>query len=259
MKVVAIVAARMASTRLPGKHLMDLGGRPMLAHVLERAKAIKGVDEVVVATTMNAEDDALLPVCEKAVVPMFRRNHPNDVLARYADCACHHKADVVVRLTADCPLLDPALASMALELHQRMVGERMDGECDSGVSAIHADYWLDGLDVEVFGRDTLLEADNAATDPSDREHVTPYIVCGDGRLNIRPLAAERALLGTLPGPWRKWSVDTPEDLVRVRAIVAQLDAVALVVAFDVTNRLWRARFGWQTTVAAARQAAKENT
>ena len=212
MKVVAIVAARMASTRLPGKHLMDLGGRPMLAHVLERAKAIAGVDEVVLATTMNSDDDALLPVCEAAGVPMFRRNHPNDVLARYADCAKLHQADVVVRLTADCPLLDPHLAALALDINLRVTGYT--------ITTIEASEWLDGLDVEVFRGPTLRAAHLWTKTKAGREHVTPWMREKCRPCKVLPLDGERAQFDRLPAAWRKWSVDTPEDLARVRAIVA---------------------------------------
>lgn len=243
MKAIAIVAARMGSTRLPGKHLMDLGGRPMLAHVLERAKAIAGVDEVVLATTMGDEDVGLAHFAESACgVPAFRYSPSWDVLGRYADCARHHEADVVVRLTADCPLLDPELAALALTTYLRLGADRL--------TAISAYYWLDGLDVEVFSAEAL--ADEAAYPQvrDRREHVTPGMRV---RMHdVGPLPAEYAVLATVPLGWQKWSVDTPEDLARVRAIIEQtptgqfLDELPPVIGCG----CW----SWQHTVEAARRA-----
>lgn len=248
MKVVAIVAARMGSTRLPGKHLMDLGGRPMLAHVLKRARAIAGVDEVVLATTLQPEDDVLNEGAKDWRVPCFRYSPSWDVLGRYAACAKLHKADVVMRLTADCPLLDPALASLALDFHWRANRD--------GITAINAGYWLDGLDVEVFGAARLYEASQYATRADEREHVTRWLRAHERVLDIGLWSQEAVLLESLPGGWEKWSVDTPEDLARVRAIHAQIADVA-VPDFR-PPRLHMNPTSWECTVEAALRAAKES-
>ncbi len=98
----------MSSTRLPGKVLLDLGGRPVLERMIERVKRAKNVTETVVATTTDASDDAIVELCKKLDTPVFRGSLP-DVLDRYYQCALEYKADYVVRLTGDCPLIDPEL------------------------------------------------------------------------------------------------------------------------------------------------------
>ena len=216
-KVVAIVAARMGSQRLPGKHLEDLGGRPMLSHVLERAQAINLVDQVVLATTTSPEDDALLPVATAADVPVFRRQDPDDVLGRYAACAAAYHADVVIRITADCPLFDPALATLALVVHERVADRET-------VTTIPASLWLDGLDVEIFGASWLATAHHtvpalAMGGQDYREHVTGWLRDFGAVREVAPLDGERDLLDQLPAGSQKWSVDTPADLARVRAIL----------------------------------------
>jgi spore coat polysaccharide biosynthesis protein SpsF len=107
-KVVAIIQARMSSTRLPGKVLLDLGGRPVLERMIERVKHAKRITEAVVATTTDPSDEPIVELCARLGTPCFRGSLP-DVLDRYYQCALVYKADVIVRLTGDCPLIDPEL------------------------------------------------------------------------------------------------------------------------------------------------------
>src|SRR5437879_2068636 len=149
MKTVAIIQARMGSTRLPGKVLADIAGHPMLWHVVNRARKIHGIDELVVATSTSEADDLVLDFCSKSEVQCFRGD-PVDVLDRYFKCAESFRADCVVRLTADCPLLDP-----------EVVGEVLDafsGGAFDYVSNTIVPTFPDGLDAEVFNFSSLSRA-----------------------------------------------------------------------------------------------------
>jgi spore coat polysaccharide biosynthesis protein SpsF len=164
----AIIQARLGSTRLPGKVLMPLGGRPALDHVIERVTAAKTVDLVVIATTLAPGDDPIADYCARNGIACVRGSE-DDVLSRYLDAMRLWPSDIVVRITADCPLTDPALI-------------------DDVVAALKADATLDyhsntlpprriphGLDVEAFRRAVLERAGREATRADEREHVTPYI------------------------------------------------------------------------------------
>jgi len=166
MKTVAIIQARMGSTRLPGKVLADLAGQPVLAWVVRAARAATGVDDVWVATSTAAADDAVVAWCKANGVPVHRGSE-DDVLDRYVGAAKASGANVVVRLTADCPLLDPAVIAQTIRL-RAMTGVAYASNVDPPT-------WPDGLDCEVLTADTLVTAAAEATRASDREHVTPFV------------------------------------------------------------------------------------
>jgi spore coat polysaccharide biosynthesis protein SpsF len=163
LNVVAIIQARMGSRRFPGKVLADLRGRPVLEWVVDAVKRVEGVNNIVVATTTNSEDEAIRAWCEKNTVNCFR-GEPLDVLKRYSDCAKEYGATHVVRITADCPLLDSETVSTVLREGIREAADYfgLDGS------------FPDGFDCEGFRADALFRANSEATSPSDREHVTPY-------------------------------------------------------------------------------------
>lgn len=226
MTTVAIIQARMTSTRLPGKVLADLCGRPMLAHMLERVARARRLDAVWVATTTNAADDPVAQLCQALGVAVFRGSE-SDVLGRYAQTAAQAKADVVMRLTADCPMMDPALIDEAVQAFE-------SGRYDYFSNAIRRSY-PDGLDIEIFTRAALEEADAKSREPFQREHVTPYLRTGaytdvpTGNFRVGQMLAP-ADFGHL-----RWTVDAPEDLARVRRLVSELpadygwmDAIALL-------------------------------
>lgn len=203
--VVGIIQCRLGSSRLPNKALADLNGKPMIAHVLQRALAIHGLDDVIVAVPDQATKAALAGVG----IPSFATPNvaESNVLARFATIACQFAShDTILRLTGDCPLLDPAIAEAVLDLYH--VSGRPYAWNDTAVSG-----WPDGTDVEVFSRDLLLQAHATATDPYDLEHVTPAIRRG-------------VAVATLPAPedlaQLKISVDDEADLETVRAIMAKL-------------------------------------
>lgn len=213
MTTVAIVQARMTSTRLPGKVLADLQGRPMLAYMLARVRRAARLDAVWVATTVNATDDPVAALCDSLGVPVFRGDE-GDVLGRYVAAAAVAEADAVVRLTADCPLADPAVIDEAVRLFA-------DGGCDYLSNAMKRTF-PDGLDVEVFSRRTLAVSDREAQLPFHREHVTPYMRAGV----YKDIPTGDFKVGHILAPadfsHLRWTVDTAQDLAHVRALAAEL-------------------------------------
>lgn len=203
MRTVAIIQARMESTRLPGKVLADVEGSPMLRRVVDRALCASALEGVVVATSTQSADDEIARFCERAGFGLFRGSC-DDVLDRYHSAARTANADVVVRLTADCPLLDPAVID-------RVVGEFHDGGFDY-VSNVLTPTYPDGLDVEVFSVECLDSAWRDAGLSSEREHVTAYIV---KHLELFRLGCVR---NDVDLSQLRWTVDTPADLEFVRAV-----------------------------------------
>jgi spore coat polysaccharide biosynthesis protein SpsF len=209
---VAVVQARMSSTRLPGKVLADLGGRPVLDWVVSRLRASRELAGVVVATSDEPEDDA---VAEAAQARVFR-GPLADVLARYAITARELESALaarelgfegLVRVTADCPLIDPAVVD-------EVVAEWRRGDADYVANVIEPRTYPVGMDTEVVSAAALLAADAEATDPYDREHVTPFVRSRPERF------PQRAVTLDPPRPDVRLTLDTPEDLEHLRAVVA---------------------------------------
>jgi len=208
LKTVAIIQARYDSSRLPGKVLMEIGDQPALFWITRAARSVPAVDQVVVATSDHSAEDPIVSWCESNGVD-FYRGDKNDVLGRIADAALAYEADVVMRLTADCPFLDPhvcdqivyALTSLDLDF----------------ASNAHPSTWPDGLDCEVMTRAALERAAADADLPSHREHVTPFIRANQSvfrqtlvRCPIHGLAGER------------WTLDTEQDREFLDAVAAHL-------------------------------------
>lgn len=203
MKTVAIVQARMGSTRLPGKVMLDLGGRPMIDLLLERLARAQMVDEIVVATTTDGPDDVLADHLNARGYAVHRGS-PTDVLDRYYQAARATAADVVVRVTGDCPLIDPQLVDAVIIKFN-----------DAGVdyaSNVGPPTFPDGLDTEVFSFAVLERAAREATASFDREHVTPYLR-EPGRFSAINVAGSSDLSA------QRWTVDEASDLEVVRAVV----------------------------------------
>lgn len=204
MRVVALIQARMASQRLPGKVLEPIQGKPMLQRVIERAKKARQLDKIVVCTTTNPEDDAIAALCDHLRVMRYR-GEDADVLARLCGAARAHHADVVVRLTGDCPLLDPMIVDRMVALY---VEQKVE----------YVRHAPDGFDVEVLSR-SLLGRTRAAVDRCDpddqaryREHPTSYLI-------DHPTFCCQVTVGALGV---HLSVDTAEDLEHARHIYATL-------------------------------------
>jgi spore coat polysaccharide biosynthesis protein SpsF len=208
MKVVAIVQARMESTRLPGKVLMDLSGETMLSRVVGRVRRAKLINEVLVATTDGAADDAIVAECRKVSVPVSRGDQ-NDVLDRYFRAAQLSKADVIVRITSDCPLIDP-------EVTDKTVAAFLEKLPDYASNTLERTYPR-GLDTEVISFAALSRAWQVARKPYEREHVTPYIIEHPAEFK------HVSVTGYEDFSQHRWTVDTAEDLALVRAIYSRLN------------------------------------
>lgn len=209
--IVAILQARMSSSRLPGKVLLDLAGRPILAWSVERARRARYVSRVVVATTTEAADDPIVAFCQTRGYPWWR-GHPYDVLDRFYQAARHFQADVIVRLTADCPLVDPELIDVTVEA---LLQQGADFAANRLPPPWRRTYPI-GLDVEVCTFQALERAWHEAQAPHQREHVMPYLYEVEGRFRTVILNAEKDY-GQV-----RWTVDTPQDLEVVRKLVALL-------------------------------------
>jgi spore coat polysaccharide biosynthesis protein SpsF len=205
IKIVAIIQARMGSTRLPSKVLEDLAGEPMLARVVDRTRRAKTLDTTAVATTRQPADDAIVRLCEERGWPFFRGSE-EDVLDRYYQAALASKADVVVRITSDCPLIEP-------EIVDRVVNEFLSHYPEvEYVSNNLQRTFPRGLDVEIMSFDALEKAWQEDCNPTWREHVTPYLRRHPKKFRTRNVAND------IDYSHMRWTVDTIEDLTFVRKI-----------------------------------------
>jgi spore coat polysaccharide biosynthesis protein SpsF len=210
MRRVVVVAARMSSTRLPGKVLLDLAGRPMLQRQIERLRRCARVDDIVVATTTNAADDPVVALAGALDVRWYRGSE-HDVLARHVGAARAADADLIVRVTSDCPLIDP-------EETDAVIGalEQRRATCDYASNRLEP-HLPRGLDTEALWRDALERTGRMATSRPAREHVTWF--CYAERPDLFALHSVR---GSHDAHDLRWTVDTPEDLAMVRGIFAGL-------------------------------------
>jgi spore coat polysaccharide biosynthesis protein SpsF len=228
--VIAIIQGRMSSSRLPGKILADIAGQPMLQRVFVRTSRAATVTETIFATTTDPSDDAVAEYCDFRGIP-YTRGSLYDVLDRYYQTARQAQADVVVRVTADCPVIDPGLIDDVV----KMLLETRDGRFDFAANRLpppfHRTYPI-GLDVEACTFDVLEKAWKKADEPQHREHVMPYFYEGVELVNeqrsletgVSPRGFNIALLHhtTDFGDYR-WTVDTAEDLEFIRQVYNRFD------------------------------------
>ncbi len=208
-RVVSVIQARMGSSRLPGKTLLDLSGVPILGHVITRTRGAKLADATVVATTTLTEDDVIEGFCSRSNVPCYRGD-PKDVLHRYLGAIDRFEADVVVRITADCPLIDPSIIDKVVQIRSETGAQYASNGQVRG--------WPRGLDVEAYEASALGEASRYVSKQYEREHVTPAIYEHSDRfrcVNVEAPPDEHA-------PDLRVCVDTREDLDVVRALVASV-------------------------------------
>ena len=217
-RISVIIQARMGSSRLPGKVLMRLIDRPVIQWVYDRASRIPGTADVVVATSTERRDDPLVRYCERQAIPVFRGSE-HDVLDRVVSCAREIGADAVVRITADCPLLDPAESGRVVEAFRALDG------CQYA-SNIDPRSLPDGLDTEVIAIAALESASRAATDPDDREHVTPFIRRHAELFTAASVVSERNLNRY------RLTLDDIEDFTLLSAVVERLQARGEAGALD---------------------------
>jgi len=259
---LAIIQARMSSSRLPGKVMSEVAGRPMLKYMLERVRNARLIDGVLLATTTDPSDDVLEKWCQGQALPCYRGSL-HDVLDRYFQAATQYQAEVIIRLTADCPLIDPEILDLTVNLflgNTRSLAtlDPSQSLIDQSPGAPSFDFAANrlpppwkrslpiGLDVEVCSLDALERAWKEARERYQREHVMPYLYEGVTfagsepslrpgwyrQQGITPRGFRVALLNHEPdyGSLR-WTVDTPEDLEFIRAIAERFEG--------------RTGFGWQ--------------
>jgi len=209
MKTVIITQARMTSTRLPGKVMKKVLGKPLLEYHIERLKRVRTADEIIVATTNNDIDDVIVTLARKLNVCYYRGSE-EDVLLRYYEAAKEAKADVVVRVTSDCPLIDPEIVDMSIRFYLDNV-ERYDY-----VSNTIKRTYPRGMDTEVFDVCVLNDVHERVKSPVDREHVTRYIYTHPEQYRLGYILHEEDLSN------HRWTVDTDEDFRLIRKIIEEL-------------------------------------
>ena len=219
MKTVAIVQARMGSTRLPGKIMKILAGRTVLGHVLERCRAIPSVDQVIVATTDLPEDEAVCQEAERSGVE-FYRGSSGDVLSRYYHAAQTSQADIIVRVTSDCPLLDPYISNEVILDFQR-------GAYDYSSS----EGFPRGMDTEVFTFRVLEQAYCEAKFDYEHEHVTPYLYRHPEKFDLRTFRSEH------DNSEYRLTLDTEEDWTLISQIYERLHKGGIFKLADVLELL----------------------
>jgi spore coat polysaccharide biosynthesis protein SpsF len=215
-RTVAIIQARTGSTRLPGKVLLPLLGEPLLSHVVRRVTRAGSVDATVVATTTMSNDDAIVELGEREGW-LVERGSEQDLLERYLGAARAHGAERVVRITSDCPLIDPAVID-------DVVDALATAEADYASNTLEPRTFPRGLDVEAMTMAALEAAGRADGDPASREHATPYLYRHPERFRLAGVRLPDDLSG------HRWTVDTPEDYDLVRRIY---------------DALGRGDFGWR--------------
>lgn len=200
----------MTSSRLPGKILMDVAGKPMLEQQLLRLKRCRHVEDIVVATTTNRDDDPVADVVKRLGLSSFRGSE-SDVLGRYLGAAREAQAGMVIRVTADCPLIDPMITDRVI-----LALTENAARVDYAANCLDRTYPR-GLDTEAFFWDTLLRLDRMTVDPSFREHATYLVLAKHTAFLTMSLTDSTANNADL-----RWTVDYPEDLALIRRLYADL-------------------------------------
>jgi len=226
--VVAIIQARMGAKRLPGKVLKKINGIPLLALEVGRVRLAKKVDKVVVATSDQPQDEVICDFCQENQIDCFRGSE-SDVLSRYYDCAKKCEASLIVRLTADCPLVDPVIIDKTVQLC-------LDERVDFSANTVPPDksFFPDGSDVEVFTMAALARAHAECKNPHDREHVTFYFWKYANGFKTARLENDKDYSRY------RFTVDYPQDLEVMELVIEELKK--------------QGRFGYVSEVAAILEA-----
>lgn len=208
-KIVVISQARLGSTRLPAKVLKTVCGKTLLEHQYERLQRSRFAHQIVIATTTLSQDDPIVDLCNQRQIPVWR-GPSDDVLTRYHGAATRYQADIVVRVTSDCPLIDP-------EIVDEVIGRylELDGAADY-VSNTLVRSFPRGMDTEVFSFTALDAAAQEAVRQEEREHVTPFIYWRPERFRVEQVRSAEDL------SCHRWTVDTPEDFELIRRILEAL-------------------------------------
>jgi len=213
LEVIAIVQARMGSTRLPGKVMMKVKGKSILYYVIERIKKSKLINQIIIATTTNKNDDIIVKEAKKLNVDFFRGSE-NDVLSRYYFAAKKTSADIIVRITSDCPLIDYKIVDKVIKRH-------LDASADYTANVIKRTYPR-GFDTEVFNFNTLEKSYNDGEKNYHREHVTKYITEHPEKFNIVNVEAK----GKMRRPDIRITVDTEEDFKLIKEVILHFNNIS---------------------------------
>ncbi|MCG6184556.1 glycosyltransferase family protein [Anoxybacillus sp. LAT_38] len=209
MKVAAIIQARVGSTRLPGKVLKKVLGKTLLEYQMERVKRAKAIDEIIIATTTKESDDPIVQLCQQLSIPYYRGSE-EDVLLRYYEAATKFNVDVIVRLTSDCPIIDPNVIDKVVE-HYLENKDRYDY-----VSNTLTRTYPRGLDTEVMSYEVLKRVHEEAKELVYREHVTAYIYHHPDQFRLCNVSNEK------DESKHRWTVDTEEDFELIEKIISKL-------------------------------------
>jgi spore coat polysaccharide biosynthesis protein SpsF len=209
MAIGIVVQARMGSSRLPGKVLADLAGKPAIVRMLDRLKRVSGKLPIILATSVLAIDDPLVDVVRREACVAVWRGAETDVLRRYAEAARHFDLDPIVRVTGDCPLIEPAVITRVLDAFRQ-------GAFDYADNLMPRTY-PHGYDVQIVSRRALEIADKEAEAPAEREHVLPFVNSQPGRFAATHVVSEDS-----PCTDIRITLDYPEDLTLIRGIYEAL-------------------------------------
>ena len=209
MRMITINQARMTSTRLPGKVLKEVLGKPLLEYQIERLHQVRLADELVIATTTNDTDQPIVDLCEHLGVKYYRGSE-EDVLSRYYEAATYFRADAVVRVTSDCPLIDPGVVDQVIGLYIRN-----HDKYDYVSNTLQRTYPR-GLDTEVLSMAALEKAHKEAREQPEREHVTLYIYRRPEQFQLANYSCAEDY------SQYRWTVDTPEDYELIKLILQEL-------------------------------------
>lgn len=229
-RIVGIVQARMGSTRLPGKVMMPVAGKSLIAHQIDRLRRSRHMDDLCVATSDKAGDDVLATHLEGLGVPVFRGSE-TDVLDRFYRAAHAQQADIVVRFTGDCPLIDPMLVDALIDMYKA-------ADPPLAYAAIDVARYPRGLDAEMVGMADLRTAWEEARADFEREHVMPFLWRRPDRFRLGYLSD-----ATLEAPWR-WCVDTEQDFILVRHLLETLLPAMPAFGWRDANGAMRAHPDW---------------
>ena len=209
MRKLIIAQARMTSTRLPGKVMKIVCGKPLLEHFINRLKRVKSADQIVIATTINDIDNQIVDLCKKLDISYYRGSE-EDVLGRYYEAAVEYGGDVIIRITSDCPVIDPDVVGYLIDFYMKYLKKY-----DYVTNTLKRTYPR-GMDVEIVSFKALKEAHFNAYDPFDREHVTLFI-------RNRPTQYRRHNIKYSSDLSRyRLTVDTSEDMELIRRIFESL-------------------------------------
>ena len=240
MKTEIFVQARMGSTRLPGKVLKDVLGRPLLSYLIERLKRVKEADNLIILTTIQPEDDSIIALCEKEKVLWFRGSEEN-VLERYFQAAKQRQTDAIVRITSDCPLIDPAVIDRVIQSYKK------EFPAYDYVSNSLEKTFPRGQDTEIFSFQALEKAFLSGISQEEREHVTPYLYTHPELFKLKNVFHHPSL-GRM-----RWTVDTKEDFQLVRLILEHLYPSNPQFNMEDVLRLLEENPGWNSINAHIEQ------